>query len=130
VIRVLIVDDSPVVRRILRDGLSRDPDIVVVGEAADPVQARDLIVALAPDVLTLDIELPRMDGLTFLAELMRQHPVPVVICSSLSPAGSAMAGAALGLPAVAIMSKDQPASEAMIDELVRKVKAVAHLPAR
>jgi two-component system, chemotaxis family, protein-glutamate methylesterase/glutaminase len=123
VIRVLIVDDSPVVRRILHDGLSRDPDIVVVGEAADPVQARDLIVALAPDVLTLDIELPHMDGLTFLAELMRQHPVRVVICSSLSPAGSAMAG-------VAIMSKDQPASEAMIDELVRKVKAVAHLPAR
>lgn len=124
-IRVLIIDDSPVVRRLFRDGLSRDPGIEVVGEARDPYQARDLIVELKPDVLTLDIEMPRMDGLTFLGKLMKHHPMPVVVCSSLTRAGSDKAIEALSLKAVEVMSKNQEASQVMINELVRKVKAAA-----
>ncbi len=124
-IRVLIVDDSPVVRRLFRDGLSRDPDIEVVGEAPDPYLARDLIVKLQPDVLTLDIEMPRMDGLTFLRKLMKHYPLPVVVCSSLTREGSDKAIEALSLKAVEVMSKNQTANQAMINELVRKVKAAA-----
>ena len=124
-IRVLIVDDSPVVRRLFRAGLSRDPDIEVVGEAPDPYLARDLIVELKPDVLTLDIEMPRMDGLTFLGKLMKHHPMPVVVCSSLTSAGSDKAIEALSLKAVEVMCKNQDANLAMINELVRKVKAAA-----
>ena len=124
-IRVLIVDDSPVVRRLFHDGLSRDPGIEVVGEAPDPYQARDLILQLKPDVVTLDIEMPRMDGLTFLGKLMKHFPLPVVVCSSLTRAGSDKAIEALSLGAVEVMSKNQQAGQAMINELVRKVKAAS-----
>jgi two-component system chemotaxis response regulator CheB len=124
-IRVLIVDDSPVVRSLFRDGLASDPAIEVVGEAPDPYVARDLIVRLRPDVLTLDIEMPRMDGLTFLRKLMKHHPLPVVVCSSLTEAGSQKALDALALQAVEVMSKNQLAGRAMVTELVRKVKAAA-----
>src|ERR1043166_7492700 len=83
-IRVLIVDDSAIVRKILSETLSSEPDITVVGTAPDPYVARDKILSLQPDVLTLDIEMPRMDGLTFLKKLMQFHPLPSVIISSLA----------------------------------------------
>ncbi len=124
-IKVLIVDDSPVVRQLFRRGLSSDPDIEVVGEAPDPYVARDLIVQLKPDVLTLDIEMPRMDGLTFLGKLMKHFPMPVVICSSLTKAGSDKAMEALSLHAMEVMSKNLEVGPAMVSELVRKVKAAA-----
>ena len=78
-IRVLVVDDSAIVRRILRETLQAEPDIEVVGSAPDPYVARDKIVSLQPDVLTLDIEMPRMDGFTFLKKLMRYRPMPVIV---------------------------------------------------
>ena len=80
-IRVLIVDDSAIVRRILSDALTGEADIEVVGTAPDPYVARDKILALRPDVLTLDIEMPRMDGLTFLKKLMHFHPLPAIVIS-------------------------------------------------
>ena len=78
-VRVLIVDDSPTMRAILKSHLRRDPEITVVGEAGDPYEAREAIKALSPDVVTLDINMPRMDGLEFLEKIMRLRPTPVVI---------------------------------------------------
>jgi two-component system chemotaxis response regulator CheB len=104
-IKVLIVDDSAVVRQVLATELSKAPDIEVVGTAVDPYVARDKIVALQPDVLTLDIEMPRMDGLTFLTKLMKYHPMPVVVVSSLTQSGSEMAIRALELGAVDVVAK-------------------------
>ena len=126
-IRVLVVDDSAVVRQILSRELARDPDVEVVGTAADPFIARDKILELKPDVLTLDIEMPRMDGLTFLRKLMRHHPLPVVIVSSLTPKGSTLALEALDSGAVEVLSKPGPAYTVgdMAGELIHKVKAAA-----
>jgi two-component system, chemotaxis family, protein-glutamate methylesterase/glutaminase len=104
-IRVLIVDDSALVRRILSDCLSGLPDIEVVGTAADPYIARDMILELAPDVLTLDIEMPRMDGLTFLRKLMQHRPMPVIVISSLAQASCATALRALEEGAVEALGK-------------------------
>src|SRR5688572_16192929 len=98
-IRVLIVDDSAVVRKVVSDALKTDREIEVVGTAIDPFVARDKIKALQPDVLTLDIEMPRMDGLTFLKILMEQHPMPVIVMSSLTQRGSDYAMEALRLGA-------------------------------
>src|SRR5512146_1081656 len=83
-IRVLIVDDSAVVRQTLEHVLSSDPDIEVMGTASDPFIAAEKILHEVPDVITLDVEMPRMDGITFLQKIMSQHPIPVVICSSLT----------------------------------------------
>ncbi len=95
-IRVLVVDDSAIVRKILTETLSREPEFEVVGTAPDPYVARDKILALQPDVLTLDIEMPRMDGLTFLRNLMEHRPMPVIVVSSVGrvelPRGRACAG--------------------------------------
>lgn len=104
-IRVLIVDDSALARRAIRDALARDPEIEVVGDASDPYVARDRILALNPDVITLDLEMPRMDGLTFLRILQEHHPVPVVVVSSLTPAGSAKAMEALAAGALDVLAK-------------------------
>jgi two-component system chemotaxis response regulator CheB len=104
-IRVLIVDDSAVVRKLVTDALRADPEIEVVGTAIDPYVARDKIKELNPDVLTLDLEMPRMDGLTFLRILMEQHPMPVVIMSSLSQRGSDYALEALRLGACDVLGK-------------------------
>lgn len=104
-IKVLIVDDSAIVRRLLSDALSSEPDIEVVGTAPDPYIARDKIVALKPDVLTLDIEMPRMDGLTFLEKLSRFHPMPVIVISSLAQSSCEAALEALRLGAVHVLAK-------------------------
>lgn len=126
-IRVLIVDDSSVVRNILSRELSRDPDIEVVGTATDPYVARDKIVELKPDVITLDIEMPRMDGLTFLKKLMRYQPMPVVVVSSLTQAGGVLAMDALASGAIEVMCKPGSAYTVgdMAVELIHKVKAAA-----
>jgi two-component system chemotaxis response regulator CheB len=108
-IRVLVVDDSSVVRRALTDALSRDPAIEVVGSAADPYIARDKILELDPDILTLDIEMPRMDGLTFLRILQKHRPIRVVVISSLTQAGSRAAMDALEAGAVEVIAKPNSA---------------------
>ena len=104
-IRVLIVDDSAVVRKVITGELSRYDDIEVVGTAVDPYVARDKIVELRPDVITLDLEMPRMDGLSFLAKLMKHYPMPVVVLSSLTPKNSELALKALDLGAVEVLCK-------------------------
>jgi two-component system chemotaxis response regulator CheB len=104
-IKVLVVDDSAVVRKVVCDELSRYHDIQVVGTAVDPYFARDKIVELNPDVVTLDLEMPRMDGLSFLAKLMKHHPMPVVVLSSLTPKNSELGIKALDLGAVEVLCK-------------------------
>ncbi len=128
-VRVLIVDDSAMVRRIFRDELGRDPGIEVVGAATDPYMARDLIVKLKPDVITLDIEMPRMDGLTFLRKLMRHFPLPVIIVSSLTKKGGDVALEALEAGAIEVMCKPGAAYTVgdMSVELIDKIKAAAHV---
>jgi two-component system chemotaxis response regulator CheB len=104
-IRVLVVDDSALVRRLLCESIARESDLEVVGVAPDPFVARDLIVQLKPDVLTLDIEMPRMDGLTFLTKLMHYNPMPAIIISSLGQASSEIALEALRRGAVEVLAK-------------------------
>lgn len=104
-IKVLIVDDSALVRKVLTEELGKQNDIEVVGTACDPYAARDKIVKLKPDVLTLDLEMPRMDGLSFLAKLMKHYPMPVVVVSSLTPKNSENALMALQLGAVDVICK-------------------------
>jgi two-component system, chemotaxis family, protein-glutamate methylesterase/glutaminase len=104
-IRVLIVDDSALARRAISEALARDPEIEVVGAASDAYVARDQILALQPDVITLDLEMPRMDGLTFLKILQEYYPVPVVVVSSLTPSGSIKALEALAAGAVDVLAK-------------------------
>lgn len=125
--RVVIVDDSAVVRSVFEQVLSADPDIEVVGSAPDPYVARDLIVQTHPDVVVLDIEMPRMDGLTFLKKLMRYYPLPVVIASALTDRGSELALEALRSGAVDVVSKGSGRlpGESVGTELVYKVKAAA-----
>jgi two-component system chemotaxis response regulator CheB len=103
--RVLVVDDSAVVRQVLQAQLSRQPGIEVVGTAADPLAAREKILALKPDCLILDIEMPRMDGLTFLRKVMKFHPVPTIICSSVTPSGCTLALECLDAGAFEVVSK-------------------------
>jgi two-component system chemotaxis response regulator CheB len=126
-IKVLVVDDSAVVRKILTEQLSRFEDIEIVGSATDPYVARDKIMALRPDVITLDLEMPRMDGLSFLARLMKHYPLPVVVVSSLTPANSEIALRALELGAVEVIAK--PGSQFSTPEvggrLVRAIRAAA-----
>jgi two-component system chemotaxis response regulator CheB len=104
-IRVLVVDDSALARKIISDILRADPEIEVVGTANDPFMARDKILELNPDVLTLDVEMPRMDGISFLTILQKQRPIPVVIISSLTQSGSEAALSALGAGAVDVLAK-------------------------
>jgi two-component system chemotaxis response regulator CheB len=103
--RVLIVDDSAIVRTMLSNALKAEPDMAVVGVAADPIVARELIAAQKPDIITLDLEMPRMDGLTFLRQLMAQQPIPVVIVSSMTQTGSAASIDALAAGAIDVIAK-------------------------
>jgi len=127
--RVLIVDDSALMRRLLVEVLSNEPGIEVVGVAADPYQARDQIKKLHPNVLTLDVEMPRMDGLTFLDHLMRLHPMPVLMVSSLTEKGCETTLRALELGAVDFVAKPKiDVERGTVDlarEIVSKVKAAA-----
>jgi two-component system chemotaxis response regulator CheB len=141
--RVLIVDDSAIVRKILTEALAGEPDLEVVGTAPDPYVARDKILSLHPDVLTLDIEMPRMDGLTFLKKLMHFHAMPVVVISSLAQTSCRAAVEALEYGAVEVLAK--PGGPYSVGELrhtlaakiraagnsrVRAVSAEATAPAR
>ena len=126
-IRVLIVDDSAIVRRILSTVLAVEDDIEVVGTAPDPYIARDKILALLPDVVTLDIEMPRMDGLTFLDRIMRHRPMPVIIISSLAGSNTTTAMEALRRGAVDVLAKPGgPYSVGDLkDDLAHKIRAAA-----
>ena len=128
-IRVLIVDDSAVVRRTLSDVLSSDPEIEVIATAADPYVAAERIREQVPDVITLDIEMPRMDGLTFLQKVMTQHPIPVVICSSLAEEGAQSTLKALEYGAVDVITKPRLGSKQFLEDsriiLCQAVKAAA-----
>ena len=126
-IKVLIVDDSAVVRKIFTQQLEKAPGIEVVGTAPDPYIAREKIVRLNPDVITLDIEMPRMDGITFLKHLMKSHPMPVIIVSSLTRKSSKLALEALSLGALEVLSKPSVAYSVgdMGEQLIEKIKAVA-----
>ncbi|MBI4906349.1 MAG: chemotaxis response regulator protein-glutamate methylesterase [Acidobacteria bacterium] len=104
-IRVLIVDDSAIVRKVLSGLLADEPDIEVVGTAPDPIVARQKILSLSPDVITLDLEMPRMDGLTFLDKLMKHHPLPVIVLSSLAYNAPGIALDALRRGAVDVIPK-------------------------
>ena len=118
-IRVLIVDDSAIVRRVLSDELSKYRDIEVVGSAVDPYIARDKIVKLHPDVITLDLEMPRMNGLAFLSKLMKHYPLPVVVVSSLTPQNGQTAIRALELGAIEVICK--PGSTSLTPQISRQL---------
>jgi two-component system chemotaxis response regulator CheB len=128
-IKVLIVDDSALVRKILTEELSADLDIEVIGTAPDPYIARDKIVLLKPDVVLLDVEMPRMDGLTFLEILMKHHPMPVIIVSSLAEKGGEVAMRALELGALEVMAKPGASYSVkdMSEQLIEKIKAVVNV---
>ncbi|MDD2273502.1 MAG: chemotaxis response regulator protein-glutamate methylesterase [Desulfuromonadaceae bacterium] len=115
-IKVLIIDDSALVRQTLCDILNSDPEIEVIGSAADPILAAERMRTVVPDVITLDVEMPRMDGLTFLQKLMSQHPIPVVMCSSLAESGSETALKALEYGAVDIITKPKMGTKQFIEE--------------
>jgi two-component system chemotaxis response regulator CheB len=133
-IRVLIVDDSAVMRQVLTEILSHDPEIEVVGTASDPYVAREKILRLNPDVLTLDVEMPRMDGLTFLEKLMRAHPMPVLMVSSLTQKDCDTTVRALELGAIDCVTKPQldvrSGTLDQADEIVSKVKIAARARVR
>jgi two-component system chemotaxis response regulator CheB len=126
-ISVLVVDDSAIVRKVITEKLSRYNDIEIVGTAVDPYVARDKIVKLRPDVITLDMEMPRMDGLSFLAKLMKHFPMPVVVLSSLTPKNSETAIKALELGAVDVLCKPGGAysTQDISKDLVRAIRAAA-----
>jgi len=128
-IKVLIIDDSSLVRNILSKGLSKDPGIEVVGTASDVYQGRDMIVRLRPDVVTLDIEMPRMDGIEFLKHLMPQYPIPVVVVSSLTQKGKDITLQALEYGAVDYVPKPranlQEGLEEMLVDLATKIKVAS-----
>ncbi len=133
-VRVLIVDDSALVRKLLSLGLRRDPGIEVVGLAGDPYRARDLLVELEPDVMTLDVEMPRMDGVTFLRRFMPVKPTPTVVISSLTQEGKRITLEALEAGAVDVVAKPViglvDGMPPMLEDICRRVKAAANIDVR
>lgn len=133
-IRVLIVDDSAVVRQALTEILSSDPEIEIMGTASDPFVAAQKIREEVPDVITLDVEMPRMDGITFLQKVMSQHPIPVVMCSSLTEEGSETALKALEYGAIEIIQKPKLGVKQFLEEshviICDTVKAAAQARVR
>src|SRR5580658_6063785 len=127
-IRVLVIDDSAIVRKILSETLATEADIEVVGTAPDPIIALDKIQRLKPDVLTLDIEMPRMDGLTFLKQLMQTQPMPVILISSLAQSSVEIAMEALRYGAVDVLAK--PSGPYSVGELRATVSARIRAAAR
>ncbi|MET0181472.1 MAG: chemotaxis response regulator protein-glutamate methylesterase [Caulobacterales bacterium] len=118
-VRVLVVDDSPTMRSVITSTLQRDPDIEVIGGAGDPYEAREAIKALSPDVITLDVEMPKMSGIEFLEKIMRLRPMPVIMVSTLTQAGAAITLEALEIGAVDCVGKPD------FDDLSEKVKSAA-----
>lgn len=133
-VRVLIIDDSLLIRKILTEIFNSSPDIEVVGAAADPLIAREMIKQLNPDVLTLDIEMPRMDGITFLRNLMRLRPTPVVMISTLTEKGAEVTLEALALGAVDFIAKPKvdvvSTLNSYADDIISKVKMAARANVR
>ena len=128
-IKVLIVDDSALIRALLKEIIQQDPELQLVGQAPDAYVARDLIKQLNPDVITLDIEMPRMDGLTFLEKLMNARPTPVVMISSLTESGSEATFRAMELGAVDFVARPKlgirEGMEAYADDIRDKIKAAS-----
>ena len=128
-IRVLIIDDSLLIRKVLTEILNSSPDIDVVGAAEDPLIAREMIKELNPDVLTLDIEMPRMDGITFLRNLMRLRPMPVVMISALTESNAEVTLTALELGAVDFIAKPTVDVESSLndyaEDIIAKVKVAS-----
>ncbi|RMF87094.1 MAG: chemotaxis response regulator protein-glutamate methylesterase [Nitrospirae bacterium] len=128
-IQVMIIDDSPAIRAQFRGLLEAEPDMEVVAEAEDPIVARRLLDRVSPDVITLDVEMPRMDGLAFLRKLMAGRPTPVVMASTLTQHGAEVTLEALRIGAVAAVGKPTPGHPASLEdfaeELVREVRAAA-----
>jgi two-component system chemotaxis response regulator CheB len=129
-IRVLVVDDSATVRKTLSEILERDPQIEIMATAADPLIAADRMREEVPDVITLDVEMPRMDGLTFLRKIMAQHPIPVVICSSLTEKGSQTALTALEEGAVEVLTKPRLGTAQFLQESAIRICDVVKAAAR
>src|SRR5271169_2533590 len=125
-INVLIIDDSALIRSVLKEVINSFPDLEVVGAVANPLQAREMIKTLNPDVLTLDVEMPEMDGLTFLEKLMRLHPMPVLMVSNLTERGSDAALHALELGAVDFLPKPRlgivEGVQEYADEIAQKIR--------
>ena len=131
-VKVLIVDDSAVVRQTLERELSKDKDIEVVGTAPDPYIARDKIVSLKPEIILLDIEMPKMDGITFLRKLMKYYPLPVIIVSSLTPKGGELACEAVEAGAVEVLCKPGASYSIgdLTEELIEKIKICSKIRPR
>ncbi|RAK59449.1 chemotaxis response regulator protein-glutamate methylesterase [Phenylobacterium hankyongense] len=129
-IRVLVVDDSATMRSLIAAVLSRDPEIEVVGQAGDPLEARDAIKALNPDVITLDVEMPNMNGIDFLERIMRLRPMPVVMVSTLTVRGAEVTLEALELGAVDCVAKPSTGGLEGFQELPEKVKTAARAKVR
>jgi two-component system chemotaxis response regulator CheB len=128
--RVLVVDDSAVMRQLIGAALAEDPELEVVGEACDPLQARDAIKALNPDVITLDVEMPNMNGIDFLERIMRLRPMPVVMVSTLTARGAEATLAALELGAVDCIEKPRGSDAAGFRRIAEKVKFAARARVR
>lgn len=120
-IRVLVVDDSALVRQTLQDIFNADPDLEVIGTASDPYVAAKRMETAVPDVITLDVEMPRMDGLTFLKKIMTQHPIPVVICSAVTEKGAEATFKALEYGAVEIITKPKLSTKKFLEESAIKI---------